>query len=198
LDLAAARQEVLLLQDALNVTKGYRFLGNADVGVETERETDRSRITGPTLALQLPIFNQNQGGVLRAQSSLELAELDLKSLEIGISNDVALAHAKVQITRRSVELLGDQLVPLRQRIVTRTLEQVNYMLVGVFDLIRTKQDEYDTYQTYLEALRDYWLARTALTLAVGAPLPSSTEASSKSVAPEDLGVTPDNGGPNHN
>ena len=65
LDLAAARQEVALLQDALDVTKTYRFLGSAEVGIETERETDRSRITGPTLALQLPIFNQSQGGVLR-------------------------------------------------------------------------------------------------------------------------------------
>ena len=58
------------------------------------------------------------------------------------------------------------------------------MLVGVFDLIRTKQDEYDTYQMYLEALRDYWLARTALTLAVGAPLPSSAVISDQSAAPE--------------
>lgn len=184
LDLVAARQEVALLQDALDVTKTYRFLGSAEVGIETERETDRSRITGPTLALQLPIFNQSQGGVLRAQSLVELAEADLESLKIDVSNDVALAYAKVGTTRRSVELLGERLIPLRERIVARTQEQVNYMLVGVFDLIRTKQDEYDTYQMYLEALRDYWLARTALTLAVGAPLPSSAVISDQSAAPE--------------
>ena len=198
LDLAAARQEVALARDALDVTKSYRYLGNAEIGIETERETDRSRITGPTLALQLPIFNQNQGGILRAQSSVEFADAGLKALEIDVSNSVAVAHAKVQAMRRSVELLGQRLIPLRERIVARTQQQVNYMLVGVFDLIRTKQEEYDAYQMYLEALRDYWLARTALALAVGAPLPSSAEASSESVAPEILDPTRETDDHTHN
>ncbi len=58
------------------------------------------------------------------------------------------------------------------------------MLVGVFDLIRAKQEEYDAYQSYLEAVQDYWLSRTELALAVGAPLPSSAQASADTVAPE--------------
>ena len=184
LDLAAARQEVAMFQDALDVTKTYRFIGNIDVGIQTERETDRSRITGPTLALQLPIFNQNHGGVLRAQSTLELAEIDLKNLEISISNAVALAYAKVQTARHVVELYQEKLVPLRERVVQRTQERVNYMLVGVFDLIRVKQDEYDAYQSYLQSVRDYWSARTELALAVGAPLPSGANANEETVAPQ--------------
>ena len=184
LDLAAARQEVALLRDALDVTKSYSFVGSAEVGVMTERETDRSRITGPTLSLQLPIFNQNQSGVLRALSSLEQAEADLKSLEIETGNSVALAHAKVLTSRKAVELFRDKLVPLRERVVERTQERVNYMLVGIFDLVRAKQDEYDTYQNYLEAVRDYWLARTELALAVGTQLPSSSRVSAETVAPE--------------
>ncbi len=69
LDLAAARQRVTLQADALGITRSFRLLGDIDVGVETERETDRSRITGPTLALELPIFNQGQGRVARAEAA---------------------------------------------------------------------------------------------------------------------------------
>ena len=47
------------------------------------------------------------------------------------------------------------------------------MLIGIFELLETKQDEYDTYHGYLEGVRDYWLARTDLSLAVGNTLPSS-------------------------
>ena len=47
------------------------------------------------------------------------------------------------------------------------------MLIGIFELLATKQQEYDAYQGYLEAVRDYWLARAALTRAVGNALPSS-------------------------
>jgi cobalt-zinc-cadmium efflux system outer membrane protein len=194
LDLAAAKQKVSLLSDAYNVTKTFRFLGNAEIGVMTERETDRSRITGPTFSWQLPIFNQNQGGVLRARSALELAQTDLKNLEIETSNGVALAHAKVEIARRSVELFRQKLIPLRERVVRRTQERVTYMLVGVFDLIRAKQDEYEAYQSYLEAVRDYWLARTELALAVGAPLPSSAQASEETVQPELPVPAPEHGG----
>lgn len=184
LDLAAARQEVALSRDALSLTKTYRYLGNVDAGVQTERETDRSRITGPTLSLELPIFNQNQSGVLRAQSALELAEADYSRLENQVSNNVALAQAKVQTARRAVELHRQKLVPMRERVVQRTQEQVTYMLVGIFDLIRARQEEYDAYQSYLESVRDYWSARTELALAVGAQLPSSAQAGDETVGPE--------------
>ncbi len=120
LDLSAARQEVGLLGDALDVTKRYRWLGNADVGVQTERDADGSRITGPTLSVQLPIFNRNQGGIRRAESSLELAKANLMSLELEVSNAIALAHAKVINARSRVELHREKLVPLRERVVRRT------------------------------------------------------------------------------
>ena len=197
LDLDAARREVALLRDALDVTKTYRLLGNFEVGVETERETDGSRITGPTYSLELPIFNQNQGGVLRAQSLLELAQAGLKAMEVEISNQVALAHADVLTARRSVNLFRQRLVPLRERVVQRMQEQVNYMLLGVFDLIRAKRDQYDAYQDYLQAVRDYWLARTDLARAVGAPLPSSAKASEEAVAPERPVPVPEAGGAMH-
>jgi len=46
----------------------------------------------------------------------------------------------------------------------------------VFELIQAKRQEYDAYQSYLEAIRDYWLARTDLMRAVGARLPSESTA----------------------
>ena len=134
--------------------------------------------------MQLPIFNQNRGGIRRAESVLDLAEANLNSLELETSNAIALAHAKVLNARRRVELHREKLVPLRERVVQRMQEQANYMLVGVFELIRARQEEYDAYQSYLEAVRDYWQSRTELALAIGAPLPSGAQASAETVAPE--------------
>ncbi len=59
--------------------------------------------------------------------------------------------------RRRIARLKNETIPLREQIVARTQEQVNYMLLGVFDLIRAKQEEYDAYQLYLESIGDYWL-----------------------------------------
>ncbi len=175
LDLVAARKNVTLLADALGVTRRFRYIGAIDVGAVTERETDRSRITGPTLSLTLPLFNQGKGKVARSEAQLALAEAELRELEIAISNGVRRAVAEVAVAKQRAEHYRNSLIPLREAIVARTQEEVNYMLVGQFELLRVKQQEYDAYQGYLEAVRDYWLARVELAREVGAPLPSSAQ-----------------------
>lgn len=195
LDLAAARQRVTLFADALGVTRRFRYLGEVEIGLETERETDGSRLTGPTLALELPIFNQGKGRIARAEADLQLAEADLRALEIEISNGVQRAAAKVEAAKTRAEHYRQSLIPLREAIVARTQEQVNYMLVGQFELLLAKQQEYDAYQGYLEAVRDYWLARVELAREVGAPLPSSVQTTGEMLDAEELTRPKDTGMP---
>ena len=60
------------------------------------------------------------------------------------------------------------------------------MVIGTFELIEVKQDEYAAYAGYLDALRDYWLAHTDLRYAVGNSLPSSTGSEGKQIHAESL------------
>ncbi len=173
LDLQAARQAVVLLEDALGLARSYRYLGSFELGVEYERETDGSRLLGPTLALQLPIFNQGDGSVMRALSRLERSRARTNQLEINISNAVSLASNKVMVQRELVERYQQQLIPQREEVVQRMQELQLFMIIGQFELLNAKQQEYDAYQGYIERLRDYWLARVELTREVGAVLPSS-------------------------
>jgi len=53
------------------------------------------------------------------------------------------------------------------------------MLEGQFELLLAKRQEYEAYQGYLEAVRDYWLARTDLARAVGTTLPSSAQSATE-------------------
>lgn len=178
LDLNAARREVALLEDAFGVARSTRLLSGGkegEVGVETEREPDGSRLTGPNLSLQLPLFHQGQGNVLRARSQLEMSRAALDTLQIEISNAVQLAHARVATARMAMLRYQQIVIPLRENIVKQTQRDANYMLIGQFDLIRAKQQEYETYQKALEAARDYWLARVELARAVGSRLPSSAQ-----------------------
>jgi cobalt-zinc-cadmium efflux system outer membrane protein len=58
------------------------------------------------------------------------------------------------------------------------------MLLGVYQLIQAKQAEYDAYRQYIEAVRDYWIARSDLERAVGgrlgAPSPPMNQATWRS------------------
>ena len=171
LDLAAARRAVSLREDALGVSRRWRWLGSVEVGYERESELDGEVLRGPSLSLELPIFNQGQGAVARAQAELMQARAELDALVINVENGARLSLEELTVARDIAERYRTELVPRREAIVARTQEQVNYMLVGIFELLLAKQEEYDAYQEYLEAVRDYWTARAALRGAVGGRLP---------------------------
>jgi len=60
------------------------------------------------------------------------------------------------------------------------------MLIGVFELIQAKAKEYDAYQGYLEAVRNYWQARVELTRNVGERLPSDASKKENTPSVEDI------------
>lgn len=175
LDLAAARTRADVLADQLGVINWTRWLGELDVGIERERETDGARLTGPTVDWEVPLFNQHKDALLRADADLQVAISDVRRLTLHVDNSVRLAYAGLNNARARVEEYRQGLIPQRVEAVARAQEEVNYMLIGIFELIALKQDEYDAYQGYLEAIRDYWLARADLSLAAGGSLPGSAQ-----------------------
>ena len=175
LDLAAARTRAEVLAGQLGLVRWTRWLGELDVGVEHERETDGARLTGPVLEWEVPIFTQNLDLPLRAGAAVQAAVSEVKRLNLEIENDVRLAYLAAQNLKARVDAYRERLIPARAEIVERTQEEEAFMLTGVFDLLETKQDEYAAYQGYVETVRDYWLARTELARAVGNTLPGSVQ-----------------------
>ncbi len=174
LDLAAARQEVAMREDALAVTRWWRWLGRVEFGYEHEHEAGGGSLQGPSLAIELPIFNQGQDVVARAEATLQEARARLANLTLQVQSDVRADAQSVQSAREVAERYRTELVPQREAIVARTQEEVNFMLKGVFELIAAKQAEYDAYQGYLEGVRDYWIERARLRAAVGGKLPDES------------------------
>lgn len=174
LQLMAARQELVVTEGALAATRRFRLLGGTEIGYEGEREPDGQRLKGPTLDLELPIFNQGQARVARAEALVARSRARLAELEVAAGNAVRLGAERVRVLREIIDTHRDVLIPQRESVVARSQEQQNYMIIGVFELIQAKRQEYDAYQSYLEAIRDYWLARTSLMRAVGARLPSES------------------------
>lgn len=196
LDLLATRQAVVTLEDALGVTRSYRWVGDINAGVDYEHETDHSRLLGPSLGLTLPIFNWGDGRIARAQAELDQARAAARQLEIDVSNAVRLAQTKVASARGVIERYRTQLIPQREEVVLRAMEMQNFMLIGQFELLQAKREEYDAYQGYLETLASYWAARAELTQAIGARLPSSAQIKPGGIEPKAL-LTPKQVGGGH-
>ncbi len=167
LDLAAARKDSEALARALGVTRDWRFLAVAEIGVVAERETDGTWLTGPELVLELPVFDQRQAAVARLASELRRADQRVFALAIDIRSEVRGARHRLVALRRLVEHYRDVVIPLREATVALTQQEYDFMLVGAFELLAAKQAEYDAYQEYVEAVRDYWIARSDIERAVG-------------------------------
>jgi cobalt-zinc-cadmium efflux system outer membrane protein len=173
LDLAAERKGVEALAQALGITIDWRWVGQIEVGVSTERETDRTWVTGPSLAIELPIFNQRQADIARLEAQLRRSQKRLTAQAIDIRSEVRSLRNRLILQRNVIDHYRQTVLPLREKIVNLTLKKYNYMLLGAFDLLAAKQQEFEAHQKYYEALRDYWIIRAEMQRSLGGRLPKS-------------------------
>lgn len=186
LDLAAARNEVVAIAYALNLKSKTRYLPGVDLGVSSEREVDGEWVLGPALALEIPIFDQGQPEMARLAAAYRQARRQFEALAVNIRSEVRAAR-DAMLAARDIAIYSDQvLLPQNQQLLGETLLQYNAMQLGNYDLLLAKQREQHAEQVTIEALRDYWIARTRLQTALGGsftPLPVSGAAAPSIPAP---------------
>jgi len=170
LDLAATQTEIGALVGSLGITKTYRYVGSIEFGVDTETETDGQRVTGPKWQLELPIFNQGQGRIAKLAAQLRQAERRLESEAVAIRAEVRETRDRLVAKRDLASYYRDELLPERQKILELTLTHYNAMLKSPFDLLLAKQNEISAERGYIDAVRDYWIARADLETAAGGRL----------------------------
>jgi outer membrane protein, heavy metal efflux system len=170
LDLAATKVEIGALVGSLGITKTYRYVGSIEFGVDTEKDTDGQRVTGPTWQLELPIFNRGQGRIAKLQAQLRQAERRLESEAVAIRAEVREARDRLIAKRDLTTYYRDELLPGRKKILGLTLTHYNAMLKSPYDLLLAKQNEISAERGYIDALRDYWIACADLERAVGGRL----------------------------
>lgn len=169
LDVSAARRNVQAMGYALGLAKTTRWVGTVNVNVEAGRLRGSRRLSfGPSVALEIPLFDQRQAQIARLEAFKRQGDRELEALAIDVRADVRSSSARVLTARSVVEQYGKVVVPLRENVVRFSQEQYDAMLLGVYQLIQAKQAEFDAYREYIEALRDYWIARSDLERAVGA------------------------------
>jgi cobalt-zinc-cadmium efflux system outer membrane protein len=168
LDLKVARETIETARSFLELKEHTRWLpASIDAGIDTEREAPGDRLTGPTLSLTLPIFNQGQDEMFRLTAQLSRAQARADALEIEIGSDVRVARARVLAAAQIAAFYQATLLPQRREIVSETLLHYNAMQKSSYEVLAAKQQELAAEREQIEALRQYWLARADLERAVG-------------------------------
>jgi cobalt-zinc-cadmium efflux system outer membrane protein len=179
LDLAAAKKEAEAATQAASLARQFRYFGPLGVGVAFKREPGGEHFTGPVVELGLPIFNQNQTRVARAELELERSAQRVSGLAIDIRSQAREARTRVQSAHRVLAHYRKALLPLQDTIVDEMQKQYNGMLVGVYDLLLARQTQVQVARQYVAATRDFWLAWSDLERALGGRMPLATEPTSQ-------------------
>ncbi|MEO6145773.1 MAG: TolC family protein, partial [Sulfuriferula sp.] len=67
----------------------------------------------------------------------------------------------------------DHIVPLRKQMADENMLRYNGMLISVFELLADAREQVLSVDAYINALKDYWVAQTDLSAALGGNLPAN-------------------------
>ena len=171
LDLLAAKKEAEAAAQALNLTQQFRYLSVLGIGVAYKREQGEN-FFGPAIELSLPLFNQGQGRVARAQAEYRQSANAVGALAVDIRSEARAARDRLVAAHAAVGHFERALLPLQQSIVEETLKFYNGMLVGVYDLLLAQQGQVQTARQYVAALKEFWQAWAELERALGGGVPA--------------------------
>ncbi|HKO48886.1 MAG TPA: TolC family protein [Polyangiaceae bacterium] len=186
LDIGSAKRELALMDTALGLARTSRYTGLIDVGAHMHQDPDGPLVLGPTLSLELPIFDQRQAVIGRLQAQRRQAQRRVDGLAINARSEVRLASAKLALARRNAEQYRKSLLPVRAAVLEQAQLEYNGMQIGLYELLAAKQAQVDAVRAYIETVRDYWIARAELERALGGRVPAASSAA----APVESASTP--------
>ncbi|GJL78188.1 MAG: copper tolerance protein [Nitrospinaceae bacterium] len=155
---------VLQLQEA-------RIYGDVNFGGNYTKELEGGKSSGPLLSFQIPIFDQNQAGIARAQYQLRQSEKELAANEIKAKEEILGLIQKLKFQHKKATLLRDKMLILNRKTEKFAEKFYNAMQLNAFSLIEARRRVLNTFRNYLKARRDYQHVKTTLEVALGGKMP---------------------------
>jgi cobalt-zinc-cadmium efflux system outer membrane protein len=180
-DLAAAGASVEAAEARGRLARSLR-LPEVTVGVRAGRE-EGDDVVGVGVALPLPLFHRNQGGVARAEAELAGARAGLAAAGLAVRRQVAEAHARYAAAleaRRVTEGPGMTALEEGLQLLERSFEAGK---IGAADLLVYRRELLEGRRQALEASAEAWEAAVDLAVALGGGLPGSSGPRPEEVEP---------------
>ena len=120
---------------------------------------------GTTLSVPLPVFDRNQGEVIRAEAEALIARHEVDRLRLEIPEEVRSAATSYAVARDRVRRFEGAF--LRQADAAREAAEASYRegAVSLLEFLEAERAHIETQRDHLDALRDANVAAFALTRA---------------------------------
>ncbi len=172
LDVQGMKLQTEAMAKNMGLTKTTRFINALEFGparVLEGRKSDPYK-KGYELSLEIPIFDWGTAKVAKAEALYMQSVNRLAEAAVNARSEVREAYQGYRVSYDIAKHYRDEIVPIRKRIADENLLRYNGMLLGVFDLLADARSQIASVNGYIDALRDFWLAKADLDMAmIGRP-----------------------------
>jgi len=127
-------------------------------------------ITGPSFSVELPLWDQNQAQIAKADRLLQQARQWRQAVLVAVAQDIYSSLARVRIASENAAFYGREFVPTAERSVTLAQEGYRVGHVPFLSLRQAQRDYLATRTRQLQALEAAALAAIELERATGRPV----------------------------
>jgi cobalt-zinc-cadmium efflux system outer membrane protein len=174
-ELATIRQRFTAATKNADLARVRGWLPELKAGVAFERE-EGEWSTGPIAEVEVPLFYQAQGEVARAEAEMRRQEQLYSGMGVRIRAALRAVQVRASTARERALYLKNTLLPMRDRILNETQLQFNAMNTSVFQLLIARRDQIEAGRSYVESLREYWLAKVDLEQLLAGRIPEGATA----------------------
>ena len=160
-ELATIRHRFTAAAKKADLARVRGWLPELKAGVAFERE-EGDWSTGPIAEIELPIFYQGEGEVARAEAEMRREDQLYKGMAVRVRAALRAVQVRASTARERALYLKNTLLPMRERILNETQLQFNAMNTSVFQLLIARRDQIEAGRSYVESLREYWVAKADL------------------------------------
>ena len=169
LDVQAAKLGTEQLAKNLGLSQATRFVNVLEIGALSYSHSDAPRERGYEISLELPLFDWGTARVAKAEALYMRAVNRTAEAAINARSEVRTAYAGYRGSFDIARHYRDEIVPLKKRISEENQRRYNGMLIGVFELLADARSQIAGALGYIESLRDFWLAKADLDMALLGP-----------------------------
>ena len=164
-DVSAARRDVSRADTETRLQRALRT-PNPTIGGGYRRDLGASAIVFG-MTVPLPLFNQNQGAVARAEAERRAASARLTQIETTARLDIQQAVNAVETNQARVEYIEREHFKNARESRDLTLESYRLGAADLIDFLDAQRAFRDTQRIYNRALYDQRISRFALATALG-------------------------------
>ena len=176
LDVQAARRDAESLAESLGLARSTRFLDLVELGYHHSDETGSAHQRGWEIELRIPLFEFGGARTVRAEHQYAQAVNRAREAAVRARSEVREAYHAYRTAFDLARHYRDEIVPLRRAISEEVLLRYNGMLASVFELLAESRESIAAVSSYILALQDFWIAESALQVAMTSHAPGMSGA----------------------